>query len=118
MDVPSPHMFDRAAQPLTAMDYATLRAILVSRRVTEAGQAVAAESEPKHAGDIADRIDFFAGRVPRGVRPSGPFVPLSGFLPKSKGAVYLGGSTSGRELGYKKLLTPGAAMAARSGEKP
>ena len=118
MERPSPLQFDRAAEALTAIDYPTLRAMLVARAVTQSD----ARRQPAHmardVGTMADRIAFFAGRIAAGRRPRGPFVPLAAFVPKGKAAVYLGASASVRNNRVKTLLTPGAAAAAPSGEKP
>ncbi|WP_420607130.1 hypothetical protein [Novosphingopyxis sp.] len=118
MDLSSPQQFDRAAAQLAAIDYPTLRAMLVARFIARNARSRRSAAPCRHAGTIAERLDFFAGRIDSAVRPSGPFAPLAGFVPNGKKRVYLGASTSGRDLASKTLSTQGATAAAPFGDTP
>lgn len=117
MDVPSPQQFDRATS-LAQIDYATLRTMLVARAIAENLGTSRRMPVRFDGGTLAERIDFFSGRIVAGRGPRGAFVSMSEFAPKGKRSVYLGASGYGRKRQGKKLFTSDAALTACSGEMP
>ena len=115
MDVPSQQQFDRAGSPLSAIDYATLRAVMTARGMGERASARLGRAGLVPTGTMADRINYFAGRFSGAPRFAGPFAPFIGRMGACKDAVYLGASTSGRNMTCKEPPTPGAGTAAHSG---
>ena len=117
MDLPSHQQFSRAGSALRVIDYATLRAVLAAQSIGERASLNRHPTGRLPTGTMADRIAFFAGRFSQTPRFVGPFAPFIGGKGARKEAVYLGASTSGRNMTCKEPPTSGAGTAAPSGGK-
>ncbi len=117
MDVPFPEQFDLAAEPLTTIDYRTLLAMLVARGVAESQSFQGSAKGGTAGGTLADRLQFFAGRLGQRKSPAGAFAPLAAALPYSKYRIYLGASGYGRNMAHILLSASSEAVPAHPGEK-